>query len=240
MNIYDIISENKDLPKGNPVAKNMNKFNKPATYTDRKKAMKKGDRKHKGKSLDEAPVGVMKQVGRKLGAKAAGAVGMKGTAAGLTGKAKTGDTARQLSVALKGYAGETGLNLKQLDAKDLAAFLKSKGFPTTPLANVSGVLTKKQIDQALLKATQEKAKAGGSTAGQGVSGSGAAAASQKQGGGLMGRALAATGGPGPGQKSQQPAKAGAPDPAVAKQIEAVKAKIQKLSPQQKQELVGML
>lgn len=33
--------------KGNPVAKNLNKFNKPATHIDRKKEMKKGYEKHK-------------------------------------------------------------------------------------------------------------------------------------------------------------------------------------------------
>jgi hypothetical protein len=32
--------------KANPVAKNCNKFNKPATHKDRKKAMKRGYRKH--------------------------------------------------------------------------------------------------------------------------------------------------------------------------------------------------
>lgn len=39
---------------GNPVAKNMNKFNKPATHKDKKKAMKKGEVKHKGQSIEEA------------------------------------------------------------------------------------------------------------------------------------------------------------------------------------------
>ena len=202
MKIYDIVSENKDLPKGNPVAKNLNKFNKPATHTDRKKAMKKGERKHKGTPIDEAPVGVFKQMGRKLGAKAAGAVGMKGTAAGLSGAAKTGDVARDLNVALKGYAGETGLNLKQLDAQDLAAFLKSKGFPTTPLANVTGALTPKQIDQALLQAAQEKAKASGAKAGSGVAGSTAASGKPAPaGGGITQKALDATGGPAPAGKA---------------------------------------
>jgi len=202
MKIYDIVSENKDLPKGNPVAKNLNKFNKPATHTDRKKAMKKGERKHKGTPIDEAPVGVLKQMGRKLGAKAAGAVGMKGTAAGLSGAAKTGDVARDLNVALKGYAGETGLNLKQLDAQDLAAFLKSKGFPTTPLANVTGALTPKQIDQALLQAAQEKAKASGAKAGSGVAGSTAASGKPAPaGGGITQKALDATSGPAPAGKA---------------------------------------
>jgi len=34
-----------------PVAKNLNKFNKPQTHKDRKKAMKRGDVKHKGKEM---------------------------------------------------------------------------------------------------------------------------------------------------------------------------------------------
>ena len=37
------------LPKqANPVAKNIEKFNKPKTHKDRKKRQKKGYRKHKG------------------------------------------------------------------------------------------------------------------------------------------------------------------------------------------------
>lgn len=38
----------KDFQKvfGNPVAKNMNKFNKPATHKDRKKAEKRGETKY--------------------------------------------------------------------------------------------------------------------------------------------------------------------------------------------------
>ena len=39
---------------GNPVAKNMNKFNKPATQIDKKKELKKGSVKHKGHEMDEA------------------------------------------------------------------------------------------------------------------------------------------------------------------------------------------
>lgn len=33
----------------NPVAKNLNRFNKPATHKDRKQAAKRGERKHKRK-----------------------------------------------------------------------------------------------------------------------------------------------------------------------------------------------
>lgn len=235
MKVFDIVSENKDLPKGNPVAKNMNKFNKPATYTDRKKAMKKGDRKHKGAPIDEAPVGAIKQMARKAGARALGRLGAKKTAAGLSGKAETGDVARKLDQQLANYAGKTGLNLKQLDASDLAAFLKSQGYSTASIANLSGVLTPKQIDQALLKAAQEKAKASGATAGTGVQGNTAAA-----GGGLGAKIAGATGGPGVASKSGTAKPGAAPDSTVAKQIEAVKAKIQKLDAKQKQELIGLL
>ena len=113
------------------------------------------------KEIEEAPVGLLKQVGRKLGAKAAGAIGMKGTAAKLSGAADTGDEARQLSVALKGYAGQTGINLKQMQGPQLAAFLKSKGYPNMHLKGVDGIMTPKQMDQAILTAVQDAKKAGG-------------------------------------------------------------------------------
>ena len=115
------------------------------------------------KELDEAPVGLLKQVGRKIGAKAAGAIGMKGTAAKLSGAADAGDEARQLSVALKGYAGKTGINLKQMQGPQLAAFLKSKGYPNMHLKAVQGIMTPKQQDQAIMTAVQDAAKADGDT-----------------------------------------------------------------------------
>ena len=111
--------------------------------------------------IDEAPVGLLKQVGRKLGAKAAGAIGMKGTAAKLGGAAEVGDEARQLKVALQGYAGKTGINLKQMQGPQLAAFLKSKGYPNMHLKSVQGIMTPKQIDAAIMTAAQDAAKADG-------------------------------------------------------------------------------
>ncbi|MDC6481106.1 hypothetical protein PQZ46_00985 [bacterium] len=113
------------------------------------------------KEVNEAPVGLLKQVGRKLGAKAASAVGMKGTAAKLSGAAEVGDEARQLKVALQGYAGKTGINIKQMQGPQLAAFLKSKGYPNMHLQGVQGIMTPKQIDQAIMTAAQDAAKADG-------------------------------------------------------------------------------
>jgi hypothetical protein len=41
--------------KSNPVAKNLNKFNKPVTHRDRKKAIKKGYKKHKNETEGNEP-----------------------------------------------------------------------------------------------------------------------------------------------------------------------------------------
>ena len=54
-------------------------------------------------SIEEAPAGMLKQIGRKIGAKAAGAIGMKGTAAKLSGAADAGKRANELKVKLQGY-----------------------------------------------------------------------------------------------------------------------------------------
>ena len=113
--------------------------------------------------IDEAPAGMIGQGLKRIGAKVAGAVGMKGTAAGLTGKADTGAEANQLMTDLKGYLGRTGGNLKQLAADDLMNFLQQKGYPTDALKGVTGILPPAQVDKALLGAVQAKARAGGST-----------------------------------------------------------------------------
>ena len=111
--------------------------------------------------LDEAPAGALAQMGRKIGAKALGAIGFKGKAAELTGKAEVGDEANQLKIALRQYAGKAGINVKQMQGPQLAAFLKSKGYPNMHLKGVQGIMTPKQIDQAIMQAAQDAAKADG-------------------------------------------------------------------------------
>ena len=125
-------------------------------------------------NLQEAPAGFIKQGLKKLGAKAAGAIGMKGTAAGLAGSAKTGDQANKLKVDLQGYLGQTGGSMKNLDAQDLKAFLASKKLPTN-MVPASGLVPKKELDNILLKTAQQSNKAKGAPAvGSAPSGSGAA------------------------------------------------------------------
>ena len=111
--------------------------------------------------IEEAPAGMLGQIGRKIGAKAAGAVGMKGKAAELSNKAAVGDEANELKVGLRGYAGRTGINIKQLKGPELAAFLKQQGYPNMHLKGIEGVMTPKQIDQAIMRAAQDAAKADG-------------------------------------------------------------------------------
>lgn len=111
--------------------------------------------------IEEAPAGMLGQIGRKLGAKALGAIGAKGKAAELSGKAEVGDEANQLKTALRGYAGKAGINIKQMQGPQLAAFLKQQGYPNMHLKGVEGIMTPKQIDQAIMRAAQDAAKADG-------------------------------------------------------------------------------
>ncbi len=113
---------------------------------------------------NEAPAGMMKQMGRRIGAKAAGAIGMKGTAAKLGGAADAGKAANNLKVKLQKYLGKTGGNIKQLDAQELSAFLKQKKLPTSAVP-ASGIIAPKDIDKVLMKTIQTSNKAAGAPVG---------------------------------------------------------------------------
>lgn len=114
-------------------------------------------------SIEEAPAGMLKQLGRKIGAKAAGAIGMKGTAAKLGGAADAGKRANELKVKLQGYLGSTGGNIKQLDAQELSAFLKQQKLPTNNVP-ASGIVPPKSLDSILMKTIQTSNKASGAPA----------------------------------------------------------------------------
>ena len=114
-------------------------------------------------SIEEAPAGMLKQIGRKIGAKAAGAIGMKGTAAKLSGAADAGKRANELKVKLQGYLGSTGGNIKQLDAQELSAFLKQQKLPTNSVP-ASGIVPPKALDSILMKTIQTSNKAAGAPA----------------------------------------------------------------------------
>lgn len=201
--------------------------------------------------VDEAPAGMIGQGLKRVGAKLAGAVGMKGTAAGLSGKADAGKEANQLMVDLKGYLGRTGGNVKQVDAGDLANFLQQKGYPSTAVQGSSGVLTTQQLDQALLKSVQAKAKAGGAPAAGGAAQPAAGGAAKPAGivdkfkagfaagSGKSTTAKPAAGGA-PATAAGGTAQPAAAAPAASGVPPALLKKITQLSTTEKKQLIGML
>lgn len=201
--------------------------------------------------VDEAPAGMIGQGLKRVGAKLAGAVGMKGTAAGLSGKADAGKEANQLMVDLKGYLGRTGGNVKQVDAGDLANFLQQKGYPSTAVQGSSGVLTTQQLDQALLKSVQAKAKAGGAPAAGGAAKPAAGGAAKPAGivdkfkagfaagSGKSTTAKPAAGGA-PATAAGGTAQPAAAAPAASGVPPALLKKITQLSTTEKKQLIGML
>lgn len=108
--------------------------------------------------LNEVPgAGLIKRGLKSLGAKAAGAVGMKGTAAGLKGSLQADKKARELYVQLRRYAGQTGGDADALTVTDLQSFLQKQGYKTdrTPKGPPGKVLNKKQVDDILMKSVQD-------------------------------------------------------------------------------------
>jgi hypothetical protein len=104
--------------------------------------------------LDEAPVGMIKRAAQGIGSKVLNKIpGAKNKAANLAGKADLSDTANNLYKEFNKFLGTQGKNIKQATGEELDAFLKSKKavVPGIP----SGVLTKPQINDVLMKASKD-------------------------------------------------------------------------------------
>jgi len=114
----------------------------------------------KKQTTNEAPVGKIKQGLTKFGAKAAAKLGAKDTALGLAGKADTGDEANKLRGEFQNYMGSTGQAMKNIEASELSAWLKSKGYPDNAVPP-QGQLNKKTLDTILLKTVQAKKRVSG-------------------------------------------------------------------------------
>ena len=102
----------------------------------------------------EAPVGMMKKAGQAIGAKALGAIGMKGKAGNLAGKADLSATANTLYNEFRQYLGTQGLDIKNATGPSLVAFLKSKRVKKIG-AVPKGPLTKQVMDNAFMQAAKE-------------------------------------------------------------------------------------
>lgn len=188
-------------------------------------------------AVNEAPGGSMLgNIARKVGAKAAGAVGMKGTQAGLQGKVDSTERAKEIGIAWNQYAGQTGVNKKAPDVSALTDFLQKQKLPTARVKNLSGMLTPKQVDDILTKIAQDSFKG---AAGQAAAGAEQPASLGGKYGADADAGATAQSGSDSGGKAQQGATAqsGSGQTGVPKNIQA---QLDKLTPQQKKELAALL
>ena len=176
--------------------------------------------------VNEAPGGgVLGNLAKKAGAKIAGAVGAKGTQAGLQGKLDANSRAKELYTSFRSYMGKTGGDPKKPTADQLKDFMATQKMPTGRLNNLSGVLGKKQVDDILQGAAQDTFKG---AAGQ------AAVGAEPEPEQPLGQKFGAQPGAPATAKAKAPAAGGGKiPPKLQKQIDALDAN-------QKQELVKLL
>ena len=151
--------------------------------------------------LKEKPASGLGNVARKIGAKVLAKVGAKNTAAGMAGKVDAADKANALFTDFRAYLGQVGEKYgNAVDSASLRDFLTTKKMPTQNVPQ-QGVLTKKQVDQAIMKAVQDSYRGKGGVPNQPAGQKGAPAKGQAQG-----QAAGNVGGGAPAQ--QQPAAQG--------------------------------
>ncbi len=199
--------------------------------------------------LKEKPASGLGNVARKIGAKVLAKVGAKNTAAGMAGKVDAADKANALFTDFRAYLGQVGEKYgNAIDSASLRDFLTTKKMPTQNVPQ-DGVLTKKQVDQAIMKAVQDSYRGKGGVPNQPAGRKGAPAKGQAQG--------QAAGNVGGGAPAQQPAQQGtgsAQTPAgkapptkngstvgSAKSIPpSIQAQLDQMSAGEKKQLAGMI
>ena len=86
--------------------------------------------------IDEAPAGMVGQAARKVGAKVAGKLGMKGVAGNLATKANVGDEANRVKRELGQFMAGSGIKKGELELNDFIKFLGNAGFQKELVAKV--------------------------------------------------------------------------------------------------------
>ena len=197
------------------------------------------------KQIDEAPAGMLKQIGRRVGAAAAGAIGMKNTAANLTGKADVGKTANDVFTKFNTYLGTQQKNVKTATGDDLANFLQNT-YNYNQAKIPQGTLNKQQIYDIINKMASDGYAQMGKGGGAGGGTAQATQGGQQQASGQR-AAQQGTGGKAVGGDASKPvSKAGTKQAAGgaganATQIPTdVQKMLDTLSATEKQALVGML
>ena len=171
-------------------------------------------------TIKEAPVNSLGLAAKKVGSRVLNklpSAAAKSKAANLAGQADLGDTANNLEKEFNAYLGTQQKTLKQATGEDLMAFLRTKNVkPKKPVP--SGTLTPQILNPILLQLAKD------AMAGQN------APADTSQ----------------PGASGGEPASGGADAPADKANTQQpqldpnLKAKIDKLTPEQKKQLLSML
>jgi hypothetical protein len=145
--------------------------------------------------IDEKPTSGIGNFAKKWAGKAAGAVGMTGTAGRLQGAAQMGGEANQIYKALATWQGINQKNDNNMTGADLQAFAKQQKLNLKGITIPDGVLPKQTVMGILKKAAASKLTGG--NIGQDPAPSAADAAGtggatpQAQGGGVINKALGA-------------------------------------------------
>jgi hypothetical protein len=194
------------------------------------------------KQIDEAPAGMLKQLGRNIGAAAAGAVGMKNVAANLKGKADVGATANAVYTKFNQYLGTQQKNIKTATGDDLANFLQNT-YNYNQAKVPQGVLNKQQAYDVINKMAADGYAQMGAKGGAGAGPAGQQTAQgQTQTTTQTGQSQTGATAQGQPQTTTQTGKASVAKPtASTKGIpQDVQAQLDTLTPTEKKALVGML
>ena len=135
--------------------------------------------------VDEKPTSSIANFGKKVLGKAAGAVGMSGTAGRMGGSAEVGSKANELYKSLARWQGINGKNDKNMTAADLTAWANQQKLDVSKITMPDGILPKPKL-MDLVKKIAASALTGGNV-GQDAPASGGAA----QGGGAISKAIGA-------------------------------------------------
>lgn len=151
MKLYEILTEDQSLEEMNK-SKQVKDAKPNKDLKAEKKKLMKQPMKKESVEVDEAqPMGFMSKMGHTVASK----LGSKTSAA----KLDVGNRANEIFSAFRDMALRSGIDLKAVTTKDLAAWFKKQGLPTPNLGapDLTYDLTNKEVMQGIFKGTAQKA-----------------------------------------------------------------------------------
>jgi len=212
--------------------------------------------------VDEKPTSGIANFGKKMLGKAAGAVGMSGTAGRMGGSAEVGTKANDLYKSLARWQGINQKNDKNMTAADVQAWAKQNKVNVSAVQMPDGILPKQKLMDILKKVAASELTGGNVGSQPAPAAQSAQNSAPAQGGGVLDKAIGAlqgqTGKAGtnntpsnatpasdePGSQAQKPAQAPSNNVAPLKNKQGIPPDIQKmldgLTPTEKKALAGVL